>query len=150
MASGPKGRRKKNSGGTPTPAVVQNANISVVGCSTLTNIPKSELARVCPVIDLEGVRLPNEWVFRSIKVDGLFIDPYLWGHETTFVVREMGWCPVDAPLEGSVYQYDHPIQKYDLPWPVYRSIKYAMRNVHGLALHPPEIALSYKWSARVT
>ena len=58
-----------------------------------------------------------------------------------FHLREMRWCPVDAPSEGEAYQYDHPMQKYDLPWPVYRSIKYAMRNVRVLALHPPEMAL---------
>ena len=81
------------------------------------------------------------WI-RSIKVDGPFIDPYLWGPKTTFVVRELGWCPVESPSEWDAYQYDHPMQKYDLPWPVNWSIKYAMRHVHGLALHLPDIAFA--------
>ena len=67
------------------------------------------------MIDLEGLRIPNEWVIRSIKVDGRFVDPYIWGSKTTFVVCEMGWCPVDFPSEGDAYQYDHAMQKYDLP-----------------------------------
>ena len=73
---------------------------------------------MCLVIDLEGFRIPNEWVIDSIKADGRFIVLYLWGHKTTFVVCEMGWCPVEVPSKGEAYRYDHPMQKYDLPWPV--------------------------------
>lgn len=53
----------------------------------------------------------------------------------------MGWCPVYAPSEADGYQYDHPMQKYDLPWLVYRCIEYTIHDMHELALHPPQIAI---------
>ena len=59
---------------------------------------------VCLVINREGFRIPNEWVIRYIKIDRRFIDLYLWGPKATFVIREMGWCSVETPLEGDAYQ----------------------------------------------
>ena len=99
----------------------------------------SDLAKVYLVVDLEGFRIPTKWVMRSLRVDGLRIDPYLWGPKTRFAVQEMGWRPVYAHSEAGTYQYDHPMQKHDPPWPVYRSIEYAMRHVHALECHPPDI-----------
>ena len=53
------------------------------------------------------------------------------------MVHEMEWWPVYAPSKADAYQYDS-IQKVDLPYPVYRSIQYTVRHVHGLRLHPPD------------
>ena len=57
------------------------------------------------------------------------------------MIHEKGWCPIYAPSEAAAYQYDHLMQKYDVPWSLYCSIKYAMHHVHRLSMHPPEIAI---------
>ena len=103
---------KTKASGGPTRTSVMTADALVVSCRMQMKV--SDLAGVCLIIDLEEFRLPTEWVIRCMQVDGQWIDPYLWGPKTTFVVHGMGWCPVYAPSEADAYQYDHPMQKYDL------------------------------------
>ena len=140
MASGPKGHSKKKIDGDRTPVSVRNANGSIRPLKTPTKIV-AELARVCLVIDLEGFRIPNEWVIRSLKIDGRFIDPYLWGPKTTFVIHEMVWCPIESPSEGvrvPVRSSNAKIRFAVALLPVYQVCH---ASLHGLALHPRNMAL---------
>ena len=109
-------------------------------CNTLTSIQKTsfELDEVCMSIDLEGFRAPTRRVERCLCVEGRRIDPYLWGLKSTFVARELGWCPVLHPSDTGSYQYDHALEKLDLPAHVRRTIQYAIHHVYGLAWHPPD------------
>ena len=79
--------------------------------------------QVCLIIDSEGFRAPTWWIERCLRVDGRQIDPYLWGRKSTFVVPELGWCPVLHPSKAGSYQYDHVLEKLDLPTHVHRPIQ---------------------------
>ena len=52
-------------------------------------------------------------------------------------MRELAWCPVLHPSKAGSYQYDHALEKLDLPAQVSRPIQYAIQHVQGLAWHPP-------------
>ena len=102
------------------------------------NIPNTfELDQVCLIIDLEGFRSPTRWVERCVSMDGQRIDPHLWGRQSTFVVREFGWCAVLHPADTGSYKYDHALQKFELPTHVRRPMQYVPRI--GLAPTRPGV-----------
>ena len=53
-------------------------------------------------------------------------------------MRKLGWCPFLHPSEAGAHQYDHALEKWDLPTHARLPIQYAIRHVNGLAWHPPK------------
>ena len=106
-------RTPGDSGGILTP-IVQNVNPSDAGYSSSTSIQKtSSIDQVCLIIDLEGFRVPTQWVERCLREDGRQIDMYLWGPISTFVVRELGWCPILHPSDLAPMSFDPSDRVWD-------------------------------------
>ena len=69
------------------------------------------LARVCLVLDLEGVELQDQ-----------------------FIVRELGWCDWTGRHSGHVHY--HPSVPYPEDWKERRQIRFVRRHIHGLPYYP--------------